>query len=136
LPYSAGDSARIGPGGQGYSFWIAHHGGKVVQAGASPDRTADQAILFGYGFKADAGGQQVPQSFYFSGYPLAPANAPIVSQNYTSFAAVRPDPAKTWQLVSGLDPATLPACHLFKPLKRSKATATGETAPTWEDIGK
>ncbi|GGA44053.1 hypothetical protein [Sphingomonas psychrolutea] len=135
LPYSAGDSARIGAHGQGYSFWIAADGGKVVQTGASPDRTADQAILFGYGFQADARGKQVPQSFYFSGYPLAPANAPIVSQNYTSFAAVRPDPAKTWRLVSGLDPATLPACHLFAPASGVKALAPGKTAPTWGDIG-
>ena len=135
LPYAAGDSARIGPGGQGYSFWIAADGGKVVQTGASPDRTADQAILFGYGFKADAGGKQMPQSFYFSGYPLAPANAPIVSQNYTSFAAVRPDPAKTWALVSTLDPAKLPACQLFVPPSGLKALAPGKTAPTWGDIG-
>ena len=140
LPYSAGDSARIGPGGQGYSFWIAADGGKVVQTGASPDRTADQAILFGYGFKADASAQQVPQSFYFSGYPLAPANAPIVSQNYTSFAPVRPDPAKTWNQVSGLDPATLPACHLFDPVSSPKDALMGKSvgarAPTWGDIGR
>ncbi|WP_353203198.1 hypothetical protein, partial [Sphingomonas sp.] len=115
--------------------WIAADGGKVVQTGASPDRTADHAILFGYGFKASASGQQVPQSFYFSGYPLAPANAPIVSQNYTSFAAVRPDPATTWHVVSELDPAKLPACHLFAPASGVKALAPGKTAPTWGDIG-
>lgn len=37
-----------------------------------------------------------PRYPHYSGYPLLPANAPIVSQNYTGFTATRPDPAKTW----------------------------------------
>ena len=62
-----------------------------------------------------ASGALQPQSFYFSGYPLPPANAPIVSQNYTDWAPTQPDPARTWDQVSGLDPATLPECQLFDP---------------------
>ncbi len=62
--------------------------------------------------KSDAPFRQ-PQSFYFSGYPLAPVNAPIISQNYTDFAVVQPDSAVTWDQVAGLDPATLPRCQLY-----------------------
>jgi hypothetical protein len=53
-----------------------------------------------------------------------PPNAPIVSQNYTDFAMVKPDAAKTWAQVSGLDPATLPACQLFNPPSNAKPTPT------------
>lgn len=142
LPYSAADSRRLGPGGQAYSFWVSGapgpNSGKVIQVGASPDRTKDQGILFGYGFKADASGQMMPQSFYFSGYPLAPADAPIVSQNYTDFQATKP-PAETWSEVASVDPKTLPACQLFDPpaaaTKGLKATP-GRRAPTWADIGR
>jgi len=144
LPYSAQDSARIGSGGQGYSFWVSAENGYVMQVGASPDRTADGGILFGYGFQADAKGEVMPQSFYFSGYPFAPANAPFVSQNYSNFAATQPSP-DIWAEVSGIDPTTLPACQLFDP----PATADGSSnaalkagggepkrAPTWGDIGR
>ena len=79
--------AQIGPGGQGYSFWVSAADGKPVQTGVSPDRTADQDIMFGYGF-APGDGKIMPQSFYFSGYPLPPANAPFVSQNYVDFKVV------------------------------------------------
>jgi hypothetical protein len=143
LPYSAADSARIGTGGQGYSFWVSAANGYVIQIGASPDRTADGAILFGYGFQANSDGEVLPQSFYFSGYPLAPANAPIVSQNYTNFSATQPPP-ETWAEVAGLDPDTLPRCQLFDPPASAQATVTGEVssaegakrAPTWGDIGR
>jgi hypothetical protein len=140
LPYSAADSARIGAGGQGYSFWISAENGYVMQAGASPDRTADGGILFGYGFQANAAGEVLPQSFYFSGYPLPPANAPFVSQNYTNFSATQPGP-DTWSEVSGIDPTTLPACQLFDPPSSARAALKangGETkrAPTWGDIGR
>jgi hypothetical protein len=139
LPYSAADSARIGKGGQGYSFWVSASNGYVLQVGASPDRTADGAILFGYGFQTDPAGQLVPQSFYFSGYPLAPADAPIVSQNYTNFAATQPPP-DTWADVAGLDPATLPKCQLFVPpasaASPKQVGAPPPRAPTWGDIGR
>lgn len=140
LPYSAGDSQRIGKGGQAYSFWVSAKDGKVVQIGASPDRTDKGDILFGYGFQADASGNVLPQSFYFSGYPLAPANAPIVSQNYTGFKSVKP-PAETWAKVTGVDPASLPKCQLFNPPsdaaeKGVVGDAPQKRAPTWADIGR
>jgi hypothetical protein len=46
-------------------------------------------------------------------------NAPIISQNYTDFAMLKPDPAKTWAKVQNLDPRTLPKCQLFKPPQHS-----------------
>ncbi|MGZ5444764.1 MAG: hypothetical protein ACXW31_10655 [Thermoanaerobaculia bacterium] len=134
LPYSTGDSERLGPGAQGYSFWVDAATGKPVQTGASPDRTADQAILFGYAFAPLAGVMQ-PSSFYFSGYPLPPANAPIVSQNYTNFTPTKPDPAKTWDQVAGIDPDTLPLCQLFDP-PSTMLMAAPKTHPTWGDIGR
>lgn len=141
LPYSAADSARIGKGGQAYSFWVSAANGYVMQVGASPDRTNDGGILFGYGFQADASGKVLPQSFYFSGYPLPPANAPIVSQNYTNFAATQPPP-ETWAEVAGLDPDTLPRCQLFDPPAAASGAngalkaAPAKRAPTWGDIGR
>jgi hypothetical protein len=137
LPYARSDSERLGPGAQAYSFWVsAAPPGRPVQTGASPDQTANGAILFGYAF-APRGGALQPQSFYFSGYPLPPARAPIVSQNYTDWAPTRPDPAQTWDQVSGLDPATLPACQLFDPPENSRLLgATPARAPTWAHIGR
>jgi hypothetical protein len=141
LPYSSGDSQRLGNGAQGYSFWIDAKSGKPVQTGVSPDRTEQQDIMFGYAF-APVNGVMQPQSFYFSGYPPPPANAPYVSQNYTNFQVKQPDPATTWNLVSGLDVKSLPPCHLFKPLHHKegeamlKAGAPVKAAPTWGDIGR
>lgn len=140
LPYSKEDSARIGLGGQGYSFWVNAVNGYVMQVGASPDLTEQGGILFGYGFQANAAGEVMPQSFYFSGYPYAPANAPYVSQNYINFAATQPSP-DIWSEVAGVDPTTLPACQLFQPPKTAgdglKAnSASTKRAPTWGDIGR
>lgn len=144
LPYSKSDSERIGPTGQGYSFWIKAKGGAVTQQGVTPippDGPNDPPmIMFGYGFKTVLGSplkQPQPQSFYFSGYPISPANAPIVSQNYTRFEKQRPDPKKTWDQVKGLDVSTLPYCQLFDPPKDSALLAVdGKTWPTWSDIGR
>lgn len=136
LPYALGDSRQLGPGAQGYSFWVAAVGGQPVQTGASPDRTPYPAILFGYAF-APVNGRLQPSSFYFSGYPMAPANAPIVSQNYTDWAPTRPDPRRTWDQVAGLDPQTLPACQLFDPPATTRLLgATPARAPTWGHIGR
>jgi hypothetical protein len=150
LPFAVGDSQQLGPRGQGYSFWVAVSDGKVLQVGAAPTRSPDDAILFGYGFApARPGGPLQPASFYFSGYPYPPPGAkpgkatyfaPYVSQNYTDWKPARPDPAKTWAQVSGLDPKTLPLCHLFDPPSATlnateEATAT-RAAPTWADIGR
>ena len=145
LPYSSGDSARLGNKVQGYSFWIdPQNGGKPVQTGVSPDRTKDKLIMFGYAFmskpepdSADPSAQPYrhPQSFYFSGVPDPPVNAAIVSQNYTNFAMVKPDPKKTWDLVSGLDPKTLPPCQLFNPPGPPAAPAAAVARPpTWGDL--
>lgn len=137
LPYSAQDSARIGPGGQAYSFWVSHEDGSIMQVGASPDRTADGGILFAYGWDKQ-GDKVLPQSFYFSGVPTPVPNAPIVSQNYVNFSAEQPDPAQTWDLVAGLDPKTLPACQLFDPPKTedTKGLMMEEQVPTWGTIGR
>lgn len=145
LPYAKGDSDRLQDTVQGYSFWVTQ-GGAPAFVGASPDHTDAQDILFGYAFESlarpDAVNHQVapyrhPQSFYFSGFPLAPASAPIVSQNYTNFAMVKPDPRTTWNVVKDLDYKTLPQCHLFVPLKpKTAALSTTATAPTWSSISK
>jgi hypothetical protein len=52
-------------------------------------------------------------------------NAPIVSQNYTDFAMVRPDPATTWAQVESRDPAKLEACHLFDDKEPPAPAAPG-----------
>ena len=143
LPYSPEDSARLENRVQGYSFWVDAASGKPIQVGVSPDRTSDGAIMFGYGFMSKATRDRVdksakpyrhPQSFYFSGYPLSPPDAPIVSQNYTDFAMIKPDPKKTWDLVSGLDPKTLPLCQLFNPPAEMVGLTSARRAPTWGDI--
>jgi hypothetical protein len=144
LPYSAGDSARLRDRVQGYSFWVDGTSGKPIQTGVSPDRTSDGAIMFGYAFEREPTRDPLdtsvapyrhPQSFYFSGYPLAPANAPIVSQNYTDFAMVRPDPKTTWDQVAHLDVKTLPQCQLFNPpASLVGAAAAAKRAPTWGDL--
>ncbi|PVX30397.1 hypothetical protein DD559_14465 [Sphingomonas pokkalii] len=140
LPYSKEDSARIGAGGQGYSFWVSAQNGYVMQVGASADLTDKGGILFGYGFQANSAGQVMPQSFYFSGYPLAPANAPYVSQNYTNFSVTQPS-QDIWGEVAGIDPTTLPACQLFNPPEAAPqglttSAAPAKRAPTWGDIGR
>jgi hypothetical protein len=140
LPYSWGDSARLNGRVQGYSFWTSPDGKPPIQVGASPDRTADGGILFGYAFYSTWGADAVdktalpyrhPQSFYFSGYPAPPANAPIVSQNYTEFAMVQPDPAQTWDLIAKFSGGkeVPPMCNLFEP-KGAQALA-GHGTPTW-----
>ena len=145
LPYSAGDSARLGNRVQGYSFWIGPTDGKPMQVGVSPDRTKDGAVMFGYAFYSQATPDRVdksakpyrhPQSFYFSGFPMAPANAPIVSQNYTNFAMIKPDPSSTWDQVNKLDPKTLPQCQLFNPPAGAMAAPSSVRGPTWGNIGK
>jgi hypothetical protein len=127
LPYARGDGARLNGLVNGYSFWIGADG-KPYQIGVSPDQTVNHGILFGYAFYARPSPDRVnklaepyahPQSFYFSGVPYSAEtplpNAPIVSQNYTDFAMVKPDPRLTWNTVAHLDPKSLPACQLFNP---------------------
>lgn len=136
LPYSAGDSAQIGTGGQGYSFWVSAADGTPYQTGVKPVPDILKYIMFGYGW-APSGGQVMPQSFYFSGYPMPPADAPFVSQNYVDFQVVKPNPAETWDQVKTLDPSTLPQCQLFDPPAGSKLLEGNvKSAPTWVDIGR
>jgi hypothetical protein len=152
LPYVPADSQRLRPKGQGYSFWVSQ-AGEITQVGAAPDQTANGGILFGYAFAAHATPDRVdkaappyrhPLSFYFSGVPklkdLPLPNAPIVSQNYTDFAMIRPDPAKTWALVDELNPKKLPPCQLFNPPAAALAGVRGAARPpanipTWGGIG-
>ncbi len=108
LPYNAGESAHLGGTIQAYSM-------------------RPEGILFGYAFYKDpapdtydpkATPYRHPQSFYFAGdpgYPQPgdPPNAPIVSQNYTSFRMEKPDPAKTWDQVAQMCPAKPGWCCLF-----------------------
>jgi hypothetical protein len=136
LPYSAGDSAQIGSGGQGYSFWVTVADGAVYQDGVKPIPDIMKYIMFGYGWQ-EKDGKMMPQSFYFSGFPAPPADAPFVSQNYVDFQTVKPNPAETWDQVKDLDPNTLPQCQLFTPPSDSKMVqGTQERAPTWADIGR
>jgi len=136
LPYSSTDSAQLDGRIQGYSFWTNPDSTKPpIQVGASPDRTQEGAILFGYAFDGEwtpdavdphAAPYRHPHSFYFSGFPGSPPDAPIVSQHFDSFAMQRPDPAHTWDLVARLSGgAPPPACQLF-------ASAGAADHPTWE----
>lgn len=123
LPYSRGDSERLGGRVQGYSFWTSPEGNRPpIQIGVSPDRTKDGAVLFGYAFHSDwtedtnSGAEpaqyRLPQSFYFSGWPADPPNAPIVSQNFYDFSFTKPDPATTWNLVAQLAQGQpIPVCQ-------------------------
>jgi hypothetical protein len=123
LPYSKGDSDRLGGRVQGYSFWTSPDGKQPpIQVGASPDRTKDGAVLFGYAFQSEwtketGGGEppalyRLPHSFYFSGWPQDPPNAPIVSQNFYDFSITKPDPAKTWDLVAQFaEGKPIPVCQ-------------------------
>ena len=150
LPYAAGDSERLKNRVQGYSFWIDPNSGAPVQVGVSPDRTLKGDIMFGYAFESQARPDSAdptaapyrhPQSFYFSGVydatdPATPPDAPIVSQNYTDFAMIKPDPRQTWDQVSGLDVAALPKCALFDPPSLAALNVRGRRPPTWADIGR
>jgi len=123
LPYSKGDSDRLGGRVQGYSFWTSPEGNQPpIQVGVSPDRTKDGAVLFGYAFhsdwteESDGGALQMlyrrPHSFYFSGWPADPPNAPIVSQSFYDFSITKPNPSKTWDLVEQFAEGKLiPVCQ-------------------------
>ena len=150
LPYAKSDSERLHGQVQGYSFWIDASDAKPTQVGVSPDRTGQGDILFGYAFESRstpdrsdpaAAPYRHPQSFYFSGVynPKDPGmlpDAPIVSQNYTDFSMIKPDPRKTWNQVNKLDPKTLPGCQLFDPPSAALEAHSKSAVRTWVDIGK
>lgn len=104
-----------------YDAQRSTHLGGQIQAYAR--EVGPEKILFGYAFWREATSDDPadpkspkyrhPQSFYFSGSPTDPPNAPIVSQNYTSFRAQRPDPAQTWDQVARMCPADTEWCCLF-----------------------
>lgn len=107
LPWDAERSAQL-PQIQAYSITTP-----------GPDGTQ---ILFGYAFQSvwladpdapEAGEYRHPASFFFSGAPTDPPNAPIVSQNYSNFSARAPDPAQTWDLVGQQCSGDIPWCQLF-----------------------
>lgn len=131
LPYNKEKSTHIGGTVQAYS----------MEVGAKPPK-----ILFGYSFEATptpdsydktAAPYRHPQSFFFSGYPGTPPDAPIVSQNYTDFRMQRPDPSQTWDQVAQMCPADPEWCCLFAsdcPKKNDKALNATETAPEWSTM--
>ncbi len=105
LDYSAKRSKNLNGSIQAYEW-------KAMLAQGGP--------LFGYSFDKEASPDiytsawyRHPQSFFFSGDDTK-ANAPIVSQNYTSFRAEKPVPKDTWDQVAKMCPKTnIPKCHLF-----------------------
>ena len=111
LPYSAEDSSHLGGALQAYRYvapgdiWFAYAFWK--------ERWVDAEHRF-----------LLPQSFYFSGSPTQPPNAPFVSQNYEGFEAKAPDPTVTWDQVSKMCTAEAPACQLFNPPATQSAPAT------------
>ena len=108
-----------------------------MQAGVSPDRTARGDILFGYAFESlprpDAVDPAPPVSastlVLFLRLQLPPPDAPIVSQNYTDFAMVKPDPALTWDQVSKLDPAT--CRHASCSIRQRPGSRQFARSPGW-----
>lgn len=135
LPYDAARSAHLAGGIQAYAREIG-----------------PQKILFGYAFwreptsddPSDAASlpYRHPQSFFFSGYPMDPPNAPIVSQNYTSFRQQRPNPVTTWDQVARMCPIEPEWCCLFAddcPQSAPADAAAVRAAPatrSWADMNQ
>jgi hypothetical protein len=124
LPYSPVDSSHLGGTIQAYSM-------------------TPGGILFGYSFyktpQPDSYDQKAapyrhPQSFYFAGYPVDPPDAPIVSQNYTSFRMQRPNPAETWDQVAKICPAKPGWCCLFAGDCPDAQPASLAKIPNWSTI--
>ncbi|MCB9543634.1 MAG: hypothetical protein H6703_14465 [Myxococcales bacterium] len=120
LPYSAEDSAHLGGSLQAYRY------------------IAPGDIWFAYAFYKDQWLDPDkkylrPQSFYFSGTPTTPPDAPFVSQNYTDFRIQKPDPTKTWDRALAMCTGNPPPCQLFDP---PAADATLRAAPRrdWRDV--
>jgi len=122
LPYDAAQSQHLDATIQAYSMQVP------------------PGILFGYAFykqeSADAVDPSLsyrhPQSFFFSGSPTHPPDAPIVSQNYTSFRAQKPSPGDTWDQVAATCHGEIPWCCLFDSDCPS-TRAVGAAAPDWAD---
>ncbi|MES2939040.1 MAG: hypothetical protein V4864_15245 [Pseudomonadota bacterium] len=132
LPYNAEQSTHLGGSIQAYSREVG-----------------PQKILFGYAFNKEATKDAAqpkqpayrhPQSFFFSGYPMSPPDAPIVSQNYTGFRAERPDPRKTWDQVAKMCTPNPGWCCLFSgdcPAPKAglgAAPPAMSPAPEWSQL--
>jgi hypothetical protein len=122
-------------------------GGSTGIASAANDDNSDPAsrILFGYAFSTavqpdsfdkKAAPYRPPQSFYFAGYPVDPPNAPIISQNYTSFGMQRRNPADTWDPVARMCLAKPGWCCslVSECLEAAPAAATAKPATGWTTI--
>lgn len=125
LPYSAEDSAHLDDSLQAYRYIAKGSGGA--------------GIWFAYAFYKDRWLDAdkkylAPQSFYFSGSPTDPPNAPFVSQNYTDFRIEKPDPKTTWDQVAAMCPAEPPACHLFHPPKSDGAAPADKASKNWSNL--
>jgi len=103
--------------------------------------------LFGYAFEKEARRDSYdmsvapyrhPQSFFFSGYPGDPPNAPIVSQNYLNFRMEPPDPRKTWEQVAQMCLPRPQWCCLFTGDCPENDAAAARSTPAphqqWSDI--
>lgn len=127
LPYNAEDAKRLKDTVLAYSLV-----------------TKDPPILFGYAFEKSARkdgsseAYQHPQSFYFSGSPTDPPNAPIVSQNYHGFSNARP-PEDLWKKVKARrdKEKDIPLCHLFAAEGAHGSKALGARGPHrgWNSLG-
>lgn len=106
LPYSKERSRHLDNSLQAYALIVPNGG---------------DGILFGYAFykkpapdsyDKSAAPYRHPQSFYFSGSPTIPPNAPIVSQNYTNFRMEKPK-SETWDEVARICSPEPEWCCLF-----------------------
>lgn len=134
LPYNAEQSTHVGDSLQAYSREVG-----------------PQKILFGYAFNKESTSDDPanpkapkyrhPQSFFFSGYPGSPPDAPIVSQNYTNFRADRPDSRATWEQVNKMCMPKTGWCCLFAsdcPNAKAEGTEAKVSPPTpsWADLDR
>lgn len=125
LPYSASRSTHLNSSVQAYST--------ELDSPAGP-------ILFGYAFNKQATFDSItgekyrhPQSFFFSG-SVPVVNAPIVSQNYTSFRAQSPDKSSTWRLVPEMCPDKPVDCQLFNPPKAGLKNNKSKISSGWDSL--
>ncbi len=124
LPYSTEDSAHLNGRLRAYRY-VAPHDIWFAYA-FFKDRWVDEAKQY-----------LLPHSFYFSGYPLTPPNAPFVSQNYSNFRMEQPNPRETWAQVARMCPTIPPTCQLFDPPKPNAAVMTRDPSVTdWRRIDK